>query len=330
MRSTSFDAVTLETCVAAASAAPSILNTQPWHFQVDPGTPVFQVRAASERGLRRLDPTGRALHVSVGACVLNLRVAMAHFGRSPDTRLLPCPGDPELLAVVRSTGPVAQDGADGQADLYEAIRHRHSSRTPFSGAPLSPSLNAALADAAASEGARLVLPPPEETGRLLRLTAEAEQRNRLDADRAMESRRWVRHDPYESADVGLTRSGLGPQDARELLPMRDFTAQPHRERLLARDFEVTPVLALLSTEHDRRVDWLRAGQALERVLLVATTLGLRTSLLHQAMEWPDLRGALAPSPDRTGHAQMLIRLGYGTAGPESPRRGARKLIDVRS
>ncbi|MEU0644949.1 Acg family FMN-binding oxidoreductase [Streptomyces umbrinus] len=327
MQSTSFDAVTLETCVAAAAAAPSILNTQPWHFQVDPGAPSFHVRAAPERGLRRLDPTGRALHLSVGACVLNLRVATAHFGRSPDTRLLPCPGDPELLAVIRPTGPAAQAGAGRHADLYEAIWRRHSSRTPFSGTPLASSLSTALGAAAASEGARLVFPPPEETGRFLRLTAEAEQRNHLDADRAMESRRWVRHDPYETADVGLSQSGLGPQDARELLPMRDFTAQLHRERLLARPFEVTPVLALLSTDHDRRIDWLRAGQALERVLLVATTLGLRTSLLHQAMEWPDLRRELAPSPDRTGHAQMLIRLGCGTVGPATPRRAARTLIE---
>jgi hypothetical protein len=82
------------------------------------------------------------------------------------------------------------------------------------------------------------------------------------------------------------------------------------------------VVALLTTGHDRRSDWLRAGQALEHVLLVATAHGVRASLLHQPMEWPDLRRNLTPVPDLTGHAQMLIRLGYGPDGPATPRRAS--------
>jgi hypothetical protein len=95
--------------------------------------------------------------------------------------------------------------------------------------------------------------------------------------------------------------------------------------LTARPFEKRPTIAVLSTDHDRRTDWLRAGQALERVLLVATANGIRASLLHQALEWPDLREQLVPQPsDRRGHAQMVIRLGYGPEGPASPRRAARQ------
>ncbi|MFE3633551.1 hypothetical protein [Streptomyces sp. NPDC059168] len=81
-----------------------------------------------------------------------------------------------------------------------------------------------------------------------------------------------------------------------------------------------PLVALLTTEHDRRSDWLRAGQALEHLLLVATAHGVRASLLHQPMEWPDLRRALSPASDLTGHAQMLVRLGHGPEGPATPRR----------
>jgi hypothetical protein len=49
-------------------------------------------------------------------------------------------------------------------------------------------------------------------------------------------------------------------------------------------FETTPQLALLGTVQDRREDWLRAGQAMERVLLRATLDGLATSLTSQALE----------------------------------------------
>ncbi|MGW3208873.1 hypothetical protein [Streptomyces sp. NPDC001135] len=148
----------------------------------------------------------------------------------------------------------------------------------------------------------------------------SEHRNRADPDRAVESRRRVHRDPEHSSEVGVPQTALGPQDAHEQLPVRDFTAQRHPERLPAQSFESHPVAALLTPGHDRRSDWLRAGQALEHVLLVATAQDVRASLLHQPMEWPDLRRDLSPVPGLTGNAQMLIRLGYGPEGPATSRR----------
>jgi hypothetical protein len=322
MPSTIPDTVIPESCVSAAVAAPSIHNTQPWAFRLDPESATFQVRAVPERGLRHTDPAGRALHLSVGACLFNLRVAITHAGRSPVSRLLPSPEDPGLLAIVRLAGAVARRPTGHRADLYESIWRRHSSRLPYSGRPLPPQLRNELCEAALGEGARLWFPDPAETARLLRLTEVAERRNRIDVDRAAESSRWVHRDLQPGPDVGLPRAVLGPQDAREHLPLRDFTAQRHTERLVARPFEAAPVIAVLITEHDRRADWLRAGQALQHVWLLATAHGVRASLLHQALEWADLRRLLSPTPGRPGHAQLLIRLGYGPEGAASPRRVA--------
>jgi hypothetical protein len=83
------------------------------------------------------------------------------------------------------------------------------------------------------------------------------------------------------------------------MPVRDFTGALPALRLPALWFERHVQVVLLWTSHDRREDWLRAGQALQYVLLTATAHGLRTSLLHQAMEWPDLR-ARRPSRDTSG------------------------------
>ncbi|MGX1508911.1 hypothetical protein RKD44_000199 [Streptomyces collinus] len=112
--------------------------------------------------------------------------------------------------------------------------------------------------------------------------------------------------------------------------MRDFGAHRHPEMLPARAFETRPTLALLSTAHDRRTDWLRAGQALEHVLVLATRRGVRASLLHQAMEWPDLRRALdgLPTDGPRVCTQMVIRLGYGPEGPASPRRPVEEVVEA--
>jgi hypothetical protein len=325
MTATVLDVPTLETLISASVAAPSIHNTQPWRFRLDPDTVTLEIRAAAERGLRYTDPTGRALHVSVGCALLNLRVAVAHCGWEPVTRLLPRPDEPDLLATVRLAGTARCSAAPR---LYDALWRRHSSRFPFSERPVPVSVLTELAEAAQAEGAVLDFPGPSETDRLLRLTWEAEQRNTVDAARASESRRWV-HAPNADS-LGMPPEAIGPQDFRDRIPMRDFGAHRHPAVLTARPFEKRPSIAVLSTLHDRRADWLRAGESLERVLLVATAHGVRASLLHQALEWPDLREQLVGGTDeRRTHAQMVLRLGYGPEGPASPRRGARRVTEER-
>ncbi|WP_107486549.1 nitroreductase family protein [Streptomyces sp. 13-12-16] len=326
MSSTTFDAPALERLIAAAVAAPSLHNTQPWRFRLDADTRTVRIDAAADRVLRHTDPVGRAVHLSVGCAVLNLRIAASHFGWDPVTRLLPCPDRPALLATVRLTE--SAHGAQS-AGLYEAVRHRHSSRFPFSGRPLPSDLLAELTDAARLEGATLRFPGPKGIDRALRAIWEAERRNRADADRAGESRRLV--GGPRSRSLGLPPAVLGQQDALGRMPMRDFGAHRHPDVLPARVFETRPTLALLSTAHDRRADWLRAGQALERVLLSATRRGVRASFLHQALEWPDLRGVLDGLPaDADGprvRTQMVIRLGYGPEGPASPRRPVDEVME---
>ncbi|MCT9011563.1 Acg family FMN-binding oxidoreductase [Streptomyces rhizosphaerihabitans] len=325
MSSTYPDSSTLETLISAAVAAPSMHNTQPWRFRLAEEPLTVEIHAAPEQGLPREDPQGRGLHIAAGAALFNLRVAVTHLGWKPVTRLLPDPHDPGLLASVR-IAQQASARALHAAELYEAIWRRHSSRFPFTGEVVPGSVMNDLVEAAQLEGAKMTVPAPRETERLLRITAEAEHRNHFDPYRSAESRRWASRD--EAADTGIPSAALGPQDAFEQLPMRDFSAQRSMERLPARPFERTPALVSLATGHDRRSDWLRAGQSLQHVLLVATTHGLRTSLLHQALEWPDLRDELRSPTAPFDHVQMLIRLGYGPEGPATPRRSPPMFLDL--
>src|SRR5512133_2219793 len=83
--------------VVRASLAPSIHNTQPWHFVVRPDA--LELHAVNDRQLRALDPTGRQMVISCGCALFNARVALA-ADRILQIDRLPDAAQPDFLARV--------------------------------------------------------------------------------------------------------------------------------------------------------------------------------------------------------------------------------------
>ncbi|MEH0551795.1 nitroreductase [Streptomyces sp. B21-101] len=307
-------------------------NAQPWRFRFLRDDSAIQVYSDLDRAMPQADPTTRGLHLGCAAALFNLRVAIAHAGWATSTRLLPDPAEPRLLAVVRLTGPaLTGDGVEEDlAPLYPAIRHRHTSREPFTDEAIPQAVKDALSAAALLEGVRLIFPDVWHVQMLLNLVHDAEGRDATDAAASEELRRWTRIGPESAgaASDGVPEYAFGPRKLYGRAPVRDFAGRslvPGRE---AAAFENAPQLALLGTVNDRPRDWLLAGQAMERVLLQATLDGLATSLTSQALEWPELRWSVRDPQSAMGFVQMVLRLGYGPAGPGTPRRPVAEVLDV--
>ncbi|MGW0817718.1 Acg family FMN-binding oxidoreductase [Streptomyces viridiviolaceus] len=310
-----------------ATAAPSLHNAQPWRFRYFQGSRTFHLRAQPERAVTHTDPHGRALHIGCGAALMNLRVAAVHGGWHPQTRLLPDPRDAELLACVQLT---ALGGNSGLGVLYPAIHRRHTSRYPFEERDLPPAVQTALADAARDEGASLTFPTGWHLDEVLELAREAEARTVTDPGRTGDLAQWTHGGiPFSDTESeGVPLYAFGPRKLGGRAPTRDFAGDRPVAGRTAAEFEHHPHLALLSTEGDRPLDWLRAGQAMERVLLLATLQGLSSSFATQALEWADLRWPLRDPVTGTGQVQMVLRLGYGPPGPATPRRPILEVLDI--
>ncbi|MGY0065661.1 Acg family FMN-binding oxidoreductase [Streptomyces sp. QTS137] len=311
-----------------AAAAPSMHNVQPWRLRYARGSRTLHLRADPDRVLPHADPDSRALHLGCGAALLNLRVAAAHEGLLPVTRLLPDPADPALLASVRLTGPGS--GESDLATLYPAISRRHSSRFPFDETEIPQEVRAALVGAARHEGAMLAFPSSWHLDEVLRLLEEAEARNLADRGSDEDLARWTRIDAPsgERTSDGVPGYAFGPRKRGGKAPMRDFAGPRPVAGRGSAEFERTPQLAVLSTVRDDPEDWLGAGQAMERVLLLATLEGLSGSFATQALEWGDLRWPLRDPVSGTGHTQIVLRLGYGPTGPVTPRRPVPDVLDI--
>ncbi|MFJ2578206.1 Acg family FMN-binding oxidoreductase [Kitasatospora aureofaciens] len=308
----------------AGGAAPSVHNSQPWRFRPTPDLFGLEVHADLGRAVPAADPDGRALHVSIGAALFNLRVAAARLGREAAVRLLPAGPGGQPRAVLDLSAPSRAPHPFG-ADLYPAIAQRHSSRQPFTNRDVPETLVADLIAAAREEGVTLTLLEEHGVRRVLALTSEAEVRIAADVTREAETRRWLRLEP--SCD-GIPLAALGSHDRDAHVPMRSYTGHPPRHATPAERFEALPQLATLTTHLDGQADWLRTGQALERVWLLATVHGLRASVLHQAVEIPDTRWRLRDPAEGPGHVQLVLRLGYGPPGSASPRREVGDILDL--
>lgn len=233
--------------VEAATAAPSIQNSQPWQFAVGPRR--IELYAEPQRHMRIADGNGRSLLVSCGAALFNARVALDHFGFHPQVQLLPS-DDPTLVARLdvdhRHTRPGLLEV------LYPAIARRRANRGPFHRSSVRISTMSRLVEAAGQENATL----------------------------------QFYDDPLE------TRQTVGA----------------------------------VSTKGDAPLDWVRAGQALQRVLLEATVADVAASLMTQPLAQPVL-GRLIPRPGtEVGNTQVLMRLGYGVPAPATPRRPITEMI----
>jgi Nitroreductase family len=308
--------------LAAATAAPSIHNTQPWRFHFDDGH--VDVIGDAERQLVHVDPAGRNLVISCGAALLNLRVAAEHLGYDATADLLPDGPSAPRLARVRLSPSRQQHGMSGA--LFDAIPMRHTNRWPFEDRAVPTSVLDSLVEAARSEGAYLhPVSDRHERNRLIDLLHVGELERDLDPELAGEAAYWT----GVAADRpdGVPGYALGPLPDDPHAATRDLrrgAPVPDRERS---HFESAPVLAVLETSRDDHEAWLRAGMALQRVLLVATLEGLATSFINQAIERPSLRWLVRDPADPPGHPQMVIRLGFGAPGPPTPRR---TLADVRA
>ena len=175
--------------VSRAVWAPSVHNTQPWRFAAD-GGPRISLHADVERRLAVADPGGREMMISCGAALFTIRLALRSLGYIPETRVLPDPAQPTLVAQV--SWRERADADEFERRLAGHVLTRRTHRGAFDPEPLPPDTLAALRDAAAREGAALRI--MADDGRRATLAAavqSAEYQLRQDGERLRELARWT-------------------------------------------------------------------------------------------------------------------------------------------
>lgn len=319
------DETTLRTIVEQATRAPSIHNTQPWHFVTHDDT--IEVWTDPSRGLPILDPTGRSRHISCGAALLQARLAAAAAGYGVSVTLLPDSAEPTHLADL-DLYPAGTANPD--RDLAAGIPARHTFRDPFNDEPISAGTFRMLRQAAEAEGAWLRMVTPDDATAVAVLLAHADEVQSADQAYVKELDRWTHRGDTGDGIPASALAATAPAGRGSNYRLRDFSAGRTPDTIGSHQPPPVerPLVAILGTDDDDIRAWVTAGQALGRLLLTATAHGVSASPLTQALEVPYTRARLTNELGLVGHPQMLLRLGYGPRGQATPRRPVEAVLAV--
>ena len=259
--------------------------------------------------------------MACGAALVNVRLTARTQGRRVHAQLMPDPDDPWFLGRVRPGAPLIP--SDWEVELAAAIPRRHTNRHPFTGPPLSVTLRAELERAAWRERCRLiVVADPRERRRLREITVEAHRQQQSDPAFLAEWERWVGNPDRVDDGLPPAHARRAPRPDGAWRP-RDFAgAVPDADRRSApsEPGQDEPTIAVLTSYDDTALAHVRAGQAMQQVLLTATARGVGASFIAPPMELPDVRTEVRSLLGGVMWPQVVLRLGRGRPVYPTPRR----------
>jgi hypothetical protein len=260
--------------------------------------------------------------LSCGAALDHAAVAAAGTGFDVEVERMPDGPDSDRLAVLRLSPGTVTPAA---AEQLQALEQRCTDRRRFTSWPVPDERLAQLARIVSTEDVVAVpLIDVRQRFRTELLASRAMTRQDGDPRYAAEQDEWI----GGRAGVGIPVSALIPLETGiNDIPSRfvghEKVRLPSGERV-----ERTDGLIVLTTIDDDPPSWLRCGEALSRLWLVATAAGLSVVPLSQVVEVEETRAAL--EHEVLGRPpQILVRLGWQEISrSQLPRTPRRPLDDV--
>jgi nitroreductase len=316
------DPETVRAVLTLASQAPSVHNSQPWHWRVGPRS--LHLYADPSRHLPRTDPDRRDMLVSCGAALHHCTVALAALGWQAKIYRFPDPTDRDHLASIEVH---PQQAGELDVTLAAAIARRRTDRRNYSSWPV-PGGDIALMGARAAR-AGVMLRQIDLLPQLNEIVARSVWKHATDTDYLTELNAWSGR--YGSV-AGVPARNTPSADFRARIPARMFAGPALEQPPQTSPAEDNAVMLALGTETDDDLARLRAGEATSLVLLSATAMGLATCPVTEPLEVPETRDAVRADVFGTsGFPQMLLRVGWAAVNadplPATPRRPLPEVAD---
>jgi nitroreductase len=314
--------IAMRRAAVRAMLAPSVHNTQPWQFVLRSNE--LDVFADYSRQLTVLDPLKRQLTISCGCAVFNARAALAGAGFDCSVERFPDPAQPSFVARIRMGERIG--ATTPLAALDAVLERRQTNRRQFYDEQVPAEVIDQLVSAAELEGSELYpVTRAEHRLAVASLSQHADQEENANPAYRAELRAWTSDDPSRRDGVPALAVPHVDGTSHDEVPIRDFDTRGAGWLPAETRSSHNQTMLILAAESDDAQAWLRAGEALERVLLEIARLGYVASPLTQAVEITHTREALREQLGMLTYPDVLLRVGRAGTTPSSRRR---RLSDV--
>jgi|SoiMethySBSTD1v2_1073268.scaffolds.fasta_scaffold107060_5 hypothetical protein len=327
MRDTMVDTEVIKNAVQLACRAPSLHNSQPWHWLAEDG--IVQLYLDKDRVLYSTDHLGREALIGCGAALDHFRVAMAAAGWTANVDRFPNPNNPLHLASI-DFSPI-EFVTEGHRRRADAILRRRTDRLPFVEPPNWDSVESQLRRTVTSDAVRLDVIADELRPELAEASQLTEALRLYDSSYHAELSWWT--GPFETRE-GIPDSSLISASESDRVDIgRNFPVTRNSDRRLGFGHDHSKIL-VLSTYNNERPSVLKCGEALSAVLLDAAMAGLATCTLTHITELRASRNIVASLIEQTTTPQVLIRIGQiphiEDVPPATPRRPIDEVFEAPS
>jgi nitroreductase len=316
------DVETIRSALMLAGRAPSVHNSQQWHWRV--GGHSLHLYSDPDLDLPHTDPDARDLMLSCGAALNHCVVAFAALGWQSKIHRFPnAAAEPNHLAAIDLHRYPANEV---DVALAAAIPRRRTDRRHYSSWPVPQGDIALMAARAARAG--VMLRRVDALANLRGLVSQAAWRHGNDYDYLGELATWTGR--YASM-AGVPARNTPESDPTAPIPARSFAGAVLTQTPDAKAAEDNAVVVALGTVDDDALSRLRAGEATSLVLLTAAALGLATCPITEPLEVPETRAAVRTDVfGAEGYPQMLLRIGWAPVNadplPSTPRRELSEVV----
>lgn len=305
-----------------ATLAASGHNTQPWKFAVHAST--IEIHPDLSRALPVVDPAHRELWISLGCALENLMIVASASGYTP---IVTYPTESRQFIDIE-----LQPSTPQKSPLLDAIPLRQSTRGEYQPVVMLREYRDQIHAVPSESGVVLqFLEDKPSMDTALEYVVQGNLSQYSDAAFVTELVDWLRFNKKEALSTldGLYSkcSGnptvprwIGKMVVSGTIPQNQADADVKKLRSSAG-------AVVLASEKDDPASWVRTGQVYERLSLKLTSMGLKSALLNQPIEVPELRDQFTEDMGLAGLCgQLLLRYGFADAMPYSLRRPVESIM----
>ena len=307
--------------VRYATLAASNHNAQCWKFKIAKNGIV--ILPDFTRRCPAVDPDNHHLFVSLGAATENLVQAALYNGLQGEVNF---DANAAQLINVELTPTKAID-----SPLFKAIPDRQCTRAEYDGKPLTAEELDLLEFAGTGDGVHILLHTEKQAmENILAYVVAGNNAQMHDVAFMAELKSWLRFNAADavSSGDGLYSATSGnpsvPKWLGNAMFELMFNTKSENDKY-AQHIRSSAGIAIFVSDINDKAHWLEVGRCYERFALQATTLGVRSAFLNQAVEVTQVRQQFAQhlnideSPG-AGRIDLVVRFGRGRQMPKSLRR----------